>query len=538
MSTDINLYKIDKIKDFKNDLSKNEYIKYSININKLSQNEIDCLNNVELSLYYFKELTSKTNWDWILNKFDVTPNEVKSRPKAILLIKKGNVYYAVSFGYSYHIASKYADINWPLKFAERMDYYSIKSVGILAPNSVINKKIYNYFNYNVLNTDIGEALTKITATLELDERTLEYLSNYVVVGNSIKFRIKIHNLESIINLLNYVELILLRDIKYKIPKLMECKGRNNIDNLDKKLVEKIQQDINNEVSEPLINISEFTLLSFDYVFFNSEYNNFVFHLNNTLDNFTELTVGNIYQFIKNNHLELNDNLLLMDISMFSDDGGYRCKLRDIIMYTDDKYIFNEGIWYEYNSLFFEYIHEYLEDIPVYRLEQYDFPNKEDAINIFNEMRNNMDLGNANYFEYNFNNYVAYTSENIICLDRKKYYINKQSYEFKDLLDEDKKALYAVKTGKYSNDLSYVIDQSLIGLKALDDGNVEGYNKNDVEIVGLWLVFKRSVDYYVIGDGRLDWENMELLILKSKIADWKKQVLLSGRKPVIYINYRY
>lgn len=538
MSTDINLYKIDKIKDFKNDLSKNEYIKYSININKLSQNEIDCLNNVELSLYYFKELTSKTNWDWILNKFDVTPNEVKSRPKAILLIKKGNVYYAVSFGYSYHIASKYADINWPLKFAERMDYYSIKSVGILAPNSVINKKIYNYFNYNVLNTDIGEALTKITATLELDERTLEYLSNYVVVGNSIKFRIKIHNLESIINLLNYVELILLRDIKYKIPKLMECKGRNNIDNLDKKLVEKIQQDINNEVSEPLINISEFTLLSFDYVFFNSEYNNFVFHLNNTLDNFTELTVGNIYQFIKNNHLELNDNLLLMDISMFSDDGGYRCKLRDIIMYTDDKYIFNEGIWYEYNSLFFEYIHEYLEDIPVYRLEQYDFPNKEDAINIFNEMRNNMDLGNANYFEYNFNNYVAYTSENIICLDRKKYYINKQSYEFTDLLDEDKKALYAVKTGKYSNDLSYVIDQSLIGLKALDDGNVEGYNKNDVEIVGLWLVFKRSVDYYVIGDGRLDWENMELLILKSKIADWKKQVLLSGRKPVIYINYRY
>lgn len=538
MSTDINLYKIDKINDFKKDLSKNKYVDYSINNNKLSQNEIDSLDDVELKLYYLKESTSEINWGWILNKFDVNPNTIKSRPKSILLIKKEDIYYSVSFGYSYHIVGKYADINWPLEFAERMDYYSIKSVGILAPNSLINKKIYNYFNYNDLDADIGEALTKITATLDLDKNTLKYLSDYVVVGNSIKFRIKLHNLESIINLLNYVELVMLREVKNKIPKLRECKGKNNIENLDKRLVDKIQQDINNDVVEPSINISEFTLIGFEYVFFNSEYNNFIFQLNNNLDDFTELTVENIYQFIKNNHLELNDNLLLMDISMLSNDGEHKCKLRDIIMYTDDEYIFNEGIWYEYNSLFFEYIHEYLKDIPIYHLEQYDFPDKENAKETFNEMRTHVDLGNEDYFEYNFNNYVAYTSENIICLDRKKYYINKQSYEFTDLLDEDKNALYAVKVGKYSNDLSYVIDQSLIGLKALDDGNVEGYKKSDVEIVGLWLIFKRKLNYYAIENNRLDWESMGLLILKSKIADWKKQVLLSGRKPVININYRY
>lgn len=303
MSTDINLYKIDNINDFKKDLYKNKYVEYSINNNKLSQNEIDSLDDTELKLYYLKESTSEINWSWILNKFDVNPNTIKSRPKAIVLIKNEDIYYSVSFGYSYHIVGKYADINWPLEFAERMDYYSIKSVGILAPNSLINKKIYNYFNYNDLDADIGEALTKITATLDLDKNTLKYLSDYVVVGNSIKFRIKLHNLESIINLLNYVELVILREVKNKIPKLRECKGKNNIENLDKRLVDKIQQDINNDVVEPSINISEFTLIGFEYVFFNTEYNNFIFQLNNNLDDFTELTVENIYQFIKNNHLE-------------------------------------------------------------------------------------------------------------------------------------------------------------------------------------------------------------------------------------------
>ena len=48
--------------------------------------------------------------------------------------------------------------------------------------------------------------------------------------------------------------------------------------------------------------------------------------------------------------------------------------------------------------------------------------------------------------------------------------------------------------------------------------MERYNKSDVEIVGLWLVFKRTVDYYIIDNGKLDWENIGLLILKSKIAD--------------------
>ena len=465
-------------------------------------------------------------------------NSPKSRPKAILLIKKNSTHYAISFGYSYHIVGKYADSDWPLRFAERMDYYSIKSVGILAPNSVINKKIYNYFNYNNLDADIGEALTKITATLDLDKNTLEYLSKYIIIGNSIKFRLKLHNLTSIINLIEYTEKILLRDAMHKIPILKECKNKTVIEKLDKKLVEKIHEDIEESNHEYSINLSEFTTIGFEYVFFNREYDAFVLQINNNIDQFQELTTENIFNFIIEKKLEKNEDLLKINITMISTDDYVKYTLRDLIMYSDDEYIFNDGIWYEYNSLFFDYIHEYLEDIPVYHKEEYDFLDREKSEKIFDEMKKHVDLGKINYFEYKFNNYVSYKEEAVICLDRVENNINGQKYEFTDLLDEKNHRLYAVKIGDNSSNLSYVIDQSLIGLKALDDGEVDNYCKSDVEEVGLWLIFKKDVGYCKIEDNRLDWKNLNLLTLKSKIADWKKQVLLTGRKPIININYRY
>lgn len=298
MSTDINLYKINNVKNFKKNIDE-KYQKHNINKDKLSEEEKEILNEIKLTLYYFKEEDSKIKWDWIANKFDVNITTPKSRPKAILLIKKEDNHYAISFGYSYHFVGKYADTDWPLEFADRMDYYSIKSVGIFAPNSVINKKIYNYFNYNNLDADIGEALTKITATLDLDEQTLEYLSNFIIIGNSIKFRIKIPNFKSIMKVVTYVEIIMLREARNNIPKLKECKNKEAIEKLDKKLVEKIQKDIAENNKEYSINLSEFTIRGSDHIFFNSEYDSFIFELNNKIDQYNEFTTETFIILLRN-----------------------------------------------------------------------------------------------------------------------------------------------------------------------------------------------------------------------------------------------
>lgn len=76
------------------------------------------------------------------------------------------------------------------------------------------------------------------------------------------------------------------------------------------------------------------------------------------------------------------------------------------------------------------------------------------------------------------------------------------------------------------------------LKLLDDNQLKKLDKNQVSKVGLWLIFKRGDDKFTIEDNRLDWTEVKMLILKSKIADWKRQVLLSGREPIIRINYGY
>ena len=60
----------------------------------------------------------------------------------------------------------------------------------------------------------------------------------------------------------------------------------------------------------------------------------------------------------------------------------------------------------------------------------------------------------------------------------------------------------------------------------------------ISTVGLWLIFKRGDDKFTIENNFLNWTEVKMLILKSKIADWKRQVLMSGRKPIIRINYRY
>ena len=83
MSTDINLYKINKPKKFKKDIiDEKKYLKHHINKNKLSKEEKESLKDITLKLYYFKETDSSINWEWIINKFDESLNSPKSKPKA------------------------------------------------------------------------------------------------------------------------------------------------------------------------------------------------------------------------------------------------------------------------------------------------------------------------------------------------------------------------------------------------------------------------------------------------------------------------
>lgn len=360
MSTDINLYKINDIDEFEENIKK-EYVEYP----KIHDDSLQNLSGIDLTLFLFNKLiNSKIKWVWILDSFDASVGSYLAKPKAILVIKKENNYYAVSFGYAYAFVGGYADKNWPLEFAERMDYSSVKSVGILAPNSLVNRKIYNYFNYDFLDADSGEALSSMTVRLDLDDETSKFLSEYAIIGNSIKFRIKTDNLLSILNLINFVEGVMDNNPKRELPQFKKIDNKRKIKSLNEKLTESIRDDVLSEKENYSINISEFTIDGSKYVFFNDDFDDFVFELENKKDIAEELSVESIYGFIRNKGLLNSNNLLDLGISMVDEDGPHAVPLKNLIMYVGDKNIFIDGNWYQYNKILVDAVHNTLSDIPV------------------------------------------------------------------------------------------------------------------------------------------------------------------------------
>lgn len=61
------------------------------------------------------------------------------------------------------------------------------------------------------------------------------------------------------------------------------------------------------------------------------------------------------------------------------------------------------------------------------------------------------------------------------------------------------------------------------------------NIPDIDTVVIWIVLERSTFLDNL-NGKPDINSLEMLMLKNRIDQWKKEVRLQGYKPVIWINY--
>ena len=55
-------------------------------------------------------------------------------------------------------------------------------------------------------------------------------------------------------------------------------------------------------------------------------------------------------------------------------------------------------------------------------------------------------------------------------------------------------------------------------------------------VGLWFILEKKKHLTIHGD-KVDLTSLDMLMLKNRIDQWKKEVRLAGYTPGIYINYR-
>lgn len=225
----------------------------------------------------------------------------------------------------------------------------------------------------------------------------------------------------------------------------------------------------------------------------------------------------------------------MDIQVILyQDGNFVGKkiIKELVdfMSDEEEAVLSNGIWYEYNEDYLKYLTDSLSEIPViydkkfdYSKQQYEkfIQEKSDEEGIEKTI-----LKKKYYKEFVFNTLMEqnYGFKNY---DRKI----ENGVESMDLYND--RTMYAVKIGNTSSKLCYVVDQSISSLKMYKSKLISDFP--EIDAVAIWIILERK-NKLNEKNGRVDINELNMLMLKNKIDSWKKTVRLMGYKPIIYINY--
>ena len=116
-------------------------------------------------------------------------------------------------------------------------------------------------------------------------------------------------------------------------------------------------------------------------------------------------------------------------------------------------------------------------------------------------------------------------------DRSSTYLDSgEKIEIMDLYKD--KTMFAVKIGSTSSKLNYVVNQSLDSFRLYHIGELK--NAPEIDTVAVWLIFDKEASSRIIKE-HTDLSELKLLGLKNRLDEWKKEVRLAGKKPVVYVN---
>jgi uncharacterized protein (TIGR04141 family) len=539
----INLYKIANFKQdyFFQEINQKFLLSGTQNISKQAGNtKID----FELSLYIITSQKKKSvDWNWLPRAFNNADIKVAPSPKAVLTIKHDNLLYVVTFGYAYFIIDKFCDRDFGFTFARKTKYKEIKTTALTNPNSQRNKTINTYINYKELEFDSGESYAKLKATADVSDDFVLFKPS-IEIGGSIKFSIETESLHSILDALLFIENIInTRPDIYKIPVFSKVTNSTLLSQLENQL----KADILNNPAK--INISELDIIGATEVF-NRNDGGFIIRYAKHRKQVPAIDDEEIKSFCIDNDLTVGNILLDISVISLKDGDPIRTdKIKNLIDYTNDaeKCILSKGIWYKYNDDYLQYLKDSLQEIDITYDPRYDFTQSQynSFIDLkYNEEKNEIKYHGKTQIEIRSalkTKYYAERSFNLLRAlndgfqnhDRDETQIETVKYEITDLYKE--KAMYAVKIGKTSSKLCYAVDQSLISLKMYKQGKLK--KMPEINTVAIWLVLERKKHLGLLSGGQVNLDDLNMLMLKNKIDQWKKEVRLAGCQPRLYINYK-
>ncbi|MCL2354313.1 MAG: TIGR04141 family sporadically distributed protein [Oscillospiraceae bacterium] len=521
----LNIYKIDnmKIDEFDTILSeKLDYIAIKENVD--SDGRI-----FEMSLYMIQPDNEKDiSWNWLLKEFEQSKIMAKSNPRGIIKISIDGELYVATFGSSYFLVDKYSDRKFPFEFAKRSDYKDIRTTALHSPGRQRNKTVNTYSKCSELEYDSGESFSKIKANIKTEKEEKRF-NGTIEIGNSIKFSMKENTLDNIVQIINYIDATLEKDIIHKIPLFNKVDGDRIIE-LDNQLIEAMKsEDMNIEISElDIIGVNE--IFNHNDMAYTVEYDEFE-------KNISDLNLKEVKDFIESNQIDIN-NILNVEIVSYQDDSfsGKRT-IKELVDYTNDKeeaVLFN-GFWYEYNDDYVQYLTDSLEELQAVHNEAYNFLDKDynEYVNaVYDEKKKEIEditidkIKHTYYKEYVFNS-IMEENHGFKNYDRKI----ENGIESMDLYKD--KTMFAVKIGNTSSKLCYVIDQSITSLRAYKSKMLKDFP--EIENVAIWIILERK-NQLSIKNGKVNINELDMLMLKNRIDNWKKNVRLMGYKPIVYVNY--
>lgn len=478
------------------------------------------------------------SWNWVLNAFGHQDISTDGTPKAVILIQSREDLFAVTFGHSYYKIDQFSDKEWAFEFARRSKYKNVRTTAVTNPNSQRNRTINTYLEYENLDLGSGEALTKLKANIELPE-DFTLFSEIIEIGNSIRVTSDDPTLENIAMTIAFIEHIISNEeVKVKIPFFKSVREQEEVQVLRTQMI----QDFENNLMS--IDFSEYQIYATRVVFRdNHEYE---FRHKYKHARCGKVTLESVETFMREHEFSTNEDLLDIRVAVFEDGKSiYSTTIEKLIYYTNEEShaLLADGSWYIYNEDYLQYLKDSIAELPTDYEAQYDYSKSlhDDFLEqVFqnertsNEYRDIDDatvrkkIAQKHYKERYYNNWLVELG--FTNFDRDLEALGKHRIEVMDLFKDN--SMFAVKFGKSSGKLCYAIDQSIEAIKAYHRGDIGIEEK--IENVYLWFVLERN-DLTLI-DGCPDINGLNMLILKNKLDQWKKEVRLLGYRPKIKINY--
>lgn len=397
-----------------------------------------------------------------------------------------------------------------------------------------------YLNYRELSFDSGESYAKIKAKMTI-EKEFTLHGELVEIGHSIKTQLSENSVDCILRFIEYVESVRAREELHKIPVFSKIKDEKIIQELDHRLIEKIEENIE------CINISELDIIGATEIF-NSNDASFTLKYGKKHKDIQELTKDNILKFMDENGLKIKNNFL--DLKVVSNKNGEPvCTdvMKRLIDFTDDdkRCLLLKGEWYSFNDDYVQYLQDSIAELEVIYDPKYDFSNKKLSDYVNRKYREEKDgveyegltteeikrkIKDKYYAERVFNNILSeqFGFENH---DRDDDETGAGKIELMDLYKDG--TMYAVKIGNSSAKLSYVVEQSISSTRMYKHHLLPDMPK--VESVAVWIVLKRRTHLPDV-NGKPDISSLKMIMLKNRLDAWKKEVRILGYTPIVYLNY--